>query len=806
MVDQVKISELGKATVVRESDAIPLNNTTTRGLPITRQADITNIRSAILFNDAFNSIEEGLDITNNGDSFYVYNDADKLTVARYLKINDVASPVVGENGKQIIEGTGIALKTIGDLGGPFGFGVVGRVDSYDSLRNLVPTKEGQVVYLNGFHSGSHLGGGAFISSLTYSVDDGGTVASVSNGNYSWKRLLGNEINLEMFGAVGDGVNVDNDSIDNALAFCKLNGKSDNNIIVKLTRNYRVNKSFELTSFTSIIGPGEIFIDSQDLTLILFTGSDLESLLIQGLIISRAVDKPATMWSKGATAIQLTRVKDLTIRDNDISLQTDAISVSNSDRVLIENNKTHELGEEGIAIRSSRNFIVRGNHVFHHHGDGILMKTGNIECHDGQIVDNFVYDGLIDPVAAVGQRGGGITLNDENINGAGGSSTTMDGLVVSRNTCRNLSYGIAFNNLTSAVIQGNIITGVTRFGLVIDTTPFNNPALNPVLRFSVSGNILKDIGEVGIGFRSNRGITVDYVSVTGNVIENAGYKTNGDFPSLDIGTGTVTGNTVVNGRVAIMASGNALINANQFIGSPFTSPGANSVWIKLSESVTFSNNLVKDTNMGHIRMSATKNMIFTNNNIDTASTYGVLAFVTSGLPYGHSMFRDNIYITKAPSVCNFTIGADSIRSLGLSRAEFGNNDYMYDSTLSSLVNYKKGDRISLVAPEGGASTYVVIDETGKKAAVEFTPYYVKSNTFTQSVPANGTAVIVAQDSKVKGTWAVGKVWCSVNRNGVMIQCDCTKDGEVTIRFVNTTAATVTLTNAVVTLECFEMPNI
>jgi len=94
-----------------------------------------------------------------------------------------------------------------ELASPFGYTMIGEVDSFASLRALVPTAAGQRVRLRSWHNNTLTGGGDFISVAGDHADDGGIVARV-NASYSWQRLHNNRITPEMFGCIGDGITDD----------------------------------------------------------------------------------------------------------------------------------------------------------------------------------------------------------------------------------------------------------------------------------------------------------------------------------------------------------------------------------------------------------------------------------------------------------------------------------------------------------------------------------------------------------------------------------------------------------------------
>lgn len=94
-----------------------------------------------------------------------------------------------------------------ELASPIGYSFIGEVDSFASLRTLVPTAADQRVKLRSWHSNTLTGGGDFISVAGDHEDDGGIVARV-NASYSWQRLHNNRITPEMFGCIGDGITDD----------------------------------------------------------------------------------------------------------------------------------------------------------------------------------------------------------------------------------------------------------------------------------------------------------------------------------------------------------------------------------------------------------------------------------------------------------------------------------------------------------------------------------------------------------------------------------------------------------------------
>ena len=93
--------------------------------------------------------------------------------------------------------------------------IAANAASFDDLRSVVPTKEGQLAYLESHGAGTFIGGGLFRAVLSAGTDDGGVIAS-SGGDYHWKRMLEGEVTPQMFGAIGDNKHDDSAALDAAM--------------------------------------------------------------------------------------------------------------------------------------------------------------------------------------------------------------------------------------------------------------------------------------------------------------------------------------------------------------------------------------------------------------------------------------------------------------------------------------------------------------------------------------------------------------------------------------------------------------
>ncbi|QQV92007.1 hypothetical protein MOC16_gp106 [Klebsiella phage vB_KpM_FBKp24] len=97
----IKISELGDAGVIKENDVVPINAKTDAGVAFTKATKINDLRQTLGFDNAFLSVDAGLDATVSGDVFFVYETVAKLWVLQYQNVSGVANPVLGYDNNQV---------------------------------------------------------------------------------------------------------------------------------------------------------------------------------------------------------------------------------------------------------------------------------------------------------------------------------------------------------------------------------------------------------------------------------------------------------------------------------------------------------------------------------------------------------------------------------------------------------------------------------------------------------------------------------------------------------------------------------
>lgn len=605
---------------------------------------------------------------------------------------------------------------------------------------------------------------------------------------------------EMFGAIGNKAEDDTDAWESMLSFLLEHTSSERRIGILASRTYRTTRPLYGVSYTKLYGGGTLYYDGADITdSTVLTYSGKTNFSVENISITRNFSDPFGLWSKGAYALTLSLCADFVVDGNDIYMHTDAISVMDSDRFTIRKNKTHELGEEGIAVRRSRNWLVEDNDIYHHNGDGILIKTGNADTHDGNIINNRLYDGIGSPGTAGGQVGGGITLNDEVI--GGGSTSSFHRLVVDGNHCYNVSYGIAFTNITDLTITNNLVSDIKRFGIIIDPVIFNNPNKNPVGRINVANNIVRNTVQAGILFVGTNDIHVGDVNIQGNLTDTCGTSTASQYPSIGAQFATVTGNTVLNSRVSLQVD-SCVTTGNRLINSTFTASESNSVWVKIINSGVFSGNYIEDSKYGHIRFSSVKNLSFSANSIKLASTFAGL-YVDTVSDGSSVKFSGNSYDCTYATVTRYNVGAETIKQIQLTTAESGKKSRAYfDGTFPNIPAVVGDEFINSFAPAGAARRYVCTESgtPGVYSPVEWNVITVSTGAADRTISNGQTLRINANYAGMSSASACIGAKFNQNPLGVDMTASVTEAGTVTFVLTNRTGNDKTFPGLVLTAYC------
>lgn len=273
----LKISQLPPSfgSGINDSDIIAASRVTGTAKLETQKVSIGELRKLMDYGNAFNSINEAIDGSVDGQQFYVFVDDTKEFVYRYMNMRGIASPVMDMNGVQIREATTTLIKRLATVGSQDGFGLIGTVTSFEALRLLKPRKEGWRVNLAGYYEGTSKGSGVFVAKQGNAPDDNGFIAKSATPGLYWERQDSGSLNPFMFGAKGDGTTVDTKSfIDTVAAGVRMNFRR---VSISGGFSYRINDEVNVGGVDYYGNMGcPIIGDGVDSTTILFESKDKDT--------------------------------------------------------------------------------------------------------------------------------------------------------------------------------------------------------------------------------------------------------------------------------------------------------------------------------------------------------------------------------------------------------------------------------------------------------------------------------------------------------------------------------------------------
>lgn len=191
-ITALKISELSPSSNPSENAFLPLSEANGSD---SEKVSIGTLRETLGFENAYGTIGDALNVTTEGNVFFVYEDSTRDYVLGYVNQGGgTYSALMSDTTTQVRYATNTHI--VNSL-----FMLQG-VESFDALRTLKPWYEGQRVTLKSYYKDGKAGGGAFVSRLTEREDDNGIIAA--GDNYHWERvIIDGTISPEMFGAVAD---------------------------------------------------------------------------------------------------------------------------------------------------------------------------------------------------------------------------------------------------------------------------------------------------------------------------------------------------------------------------------------------------------------------------------------------------------------------------------------------------------------------------------------------------------------------------------------------------------------------------
>ncbi|WP_199635211.1 right-handed parallel beta-helix repeat-containing protein [Serratia sp. PAMC26656] len=560
----------------------------------------------------------------------------------------------------------------------------------------------------------------------------------------------------------------------SLMFSKAHEFSKNNIVnIKLEKEYRLTRaSFVLPSNCHISGHGLVYLDSDSDSEFIFRVAGKRNFSIKDVILSSS--KVDNLWSKSASGILIEQCTGFTLSNLNVSFRTDAIAITNSHSFRVMHCTLHDLGEEGIVVRSSSRWLIFDNHIYNHNGDGILLKTGGRDSRDGKIIFNRVHGGS-DRYGLKGTNGGGITLNDE----VKGSSTYFHNLLVQGNTVENTSYGISFTNIENLKVVDNNITAVQRFGIVIDNAVYNNPQKHSSNKILISGNSVQHTQQAGISFSSLNGVEVENTIISQNFVSNCALQENADFPGISANYATVVNNRVSSCRTLLSAK-DCIIEGNKFSDSLKLKSGKSSAVLKIGGKTVFSANVVSENNMGHIRLGDVSGSIFSNNRIVTSSDFAV--FHSESDFSDKILFKNNSITSKAAAIFKLNPASMSyistdLDTLGYKTTYFG---------IPKKGQFKKGDRAyDKNAEFGMPCEWVCISDgnPGTWQIEKFLNLVVRSPLYNAIIPPNSFGELTITDNRIKKDFVVDSVLSSVGARGGFYTASVKEHGQLIVRISN-----------------------
>lgn len=292
------------------------------------------------------------------------------------------------------------LKT--ELSAPTGLALIGQCKSIQELRITEPLINGQRISVRGYYSDNNEGGGVFYydENDNHSPDNGGTII-VSSGK-RWKREEHYLMEPEFFGAKGDGVSDDTDSLQRAL------DASINKILIFQPKIYRA-RNLNINGPLIIKGAGRRI----DAAIIPLEGTS-------GNFISINCPESPTFY-------------DLTISAKNIHADTRLTGV------YIAPNKSKQYSPSVLMYNCNINSFT-GNCIYSEHGR-----------HMG-VLDNCQFEHSVDDCVVIN----GVDWNISHC--AIGYTKNGNGIIITQPTNRIANSDVYFNKKNGIVIKNNSING------------------------------------------------------------------------------------------------------------------------------------------------------------------------------------------------------------------------------------------------------------------------------------------------------------------------------------------------------------
>lgn len=457
-----------------------------------------------------------------------------------------------------------------------------------------------------------------------------------------KKVWGNIfVNAKDLGIEGDGETDDTAKIQAAFSALK-----NSTTLYFPQGTYKTNISGFLISVASksnvkIIGKEAVFIIADQGMQFSFCNG----LHFSGITFQRATQ---AVWGANKAGLYVSDSKNVTIERNEISKFTDALSVTNCTTMRIYKNVFHDLGEEPIAVRRSKNVVVEENEAYDYLGDGVLNKgttdlsvvRNYLHCENTKTSNLALWTVLSGGNSAAPAQGGGVTCNAED-----GVYFNLN-MTIDDNRIYNTIYGIAAAGITGCKIVNNRIKDVgLSSGIAFSGSSQFNPNLIPnydvVIAFNQVDNLLNPGAQYGLYFRLFQ-VPADRAVIYGNTI-----RPNGPHKGISIeGNCHAFGNTVDKCEVMFELYGGATATNNTILDTFVPEFGRA---LSLYDYAVATNNIIRSSAPVQVWGKGAR---FCNNTIRSTATVNTWAvYVIAGA--SNNTIMDNLI----SSACNKEIAGD-----------------------------------------------------------------------------------------------------------------------------------------------------
>lgn len=628
----LKISELSPSTRPSENAFFPLSEENGN---ITEKVSIGTLRETLGFENAFSTIGDALNLTTEGNVFFVYEDVTRDYVLGYVNQgNGAYSALMSDSTTQVRYATNSHI--VNSL-----FMLQG-VESFDALRTLKPWYEGQRVTLKSYYKDGVAGGGIFVARLGVNTDDNGMIAT--GAGYYWERILAESVIYpEYFGA--DALLPDNvAALNSVFNYAIVNNKS-----VCVKNNINVS-TVNISGFNfTIFGSGTITFSNPN-----------------GLVISNGnkgtIDGLSLIFSGiGSTGITVTNSSNVVVRNCTISNhgRNGGVYILNSTNVTVSKNTfLNAAGDATFGSSTTADVNIWGTNTGCSVVDNRFISGGGyavqIRSHAlGDVsVNHLISRNFID-----GYNSYGINCyrNKQSLT----DTQVLKNVIVSENVISNISGNRPSNPATPDVLifgtgiymQGSEMSTVVNNTITNVCTNSNNDLLAPagigvtnIGNINISNNTIVNSGMYGIKVNDSVGLGDVYgrVIIESNIIDTVG--TDGimvqDRNNISVTNNSIKG--VVRDGIKVNTSPSSQTKAvssdKKISFNSLKTIAGIGIYIEYSQSWSIENNCVTNCSQGLVFQYSAYGRVV-GNTIDNASTRGYYAHVTNTTP-GSIIFTEN----------------------------------------------------------------------------------------------------------------------------------------------------------------------